>query len=167
VSPFSGGVYLGTATVETSGGSQSVLVGLTFYDDVSLDIEDAENDLEDALLLMTAGQKSALSTDIDDVSSLLDSARTDMDFGDYKSAERNLREAEAKIDLLSGIASSGVTPSTPTTPTTPTPTTPADSSSVFLIIIVVIIAAMGVLVWYYLTKVRKKKGVEEELEEEF
>jgi len=165
ITPLYSGTYLGAVTITSDSGSQTIMAGVNFYDDVSGQIEDARSELEDMLASMTAAQTMQFSDIIDGISGLLDDVQLDFDYGNYASAQKSLTEARAKIALLSEITGAGITPTVPPTPPAVTPEGGFDIVPVILI--VVIIAAVGAAVWYYLTKIRKPKSIEEELEEEY
>lgn len=160
--PGYSGSYSGTLTISTNTGSQAVFIAANFHRNITSDIEDKKLELEDLRLGMTTAQYNQFSGTLDSIESGLNSALSDMEYGDFGGAQERLTEAGAQLALLSDLVTGGYVP-------TPGPGPAGAGIDLNMVLVIVVVIAIGVVVYYFL-KVRKpgkKEGYEKELEEEF
>jgi len=156
LSPFTTGTRKGVISINTSAGTKHILVDVTFYANISPDIEQKIAEVEDMSVPdFLEDILYTIKTDLED-------AKIYFENGDYETAENRYSTALAKLSVISEVSDISDMTDITTTPTTPSQT--PDMTGI-LILILIIIIVVGAFV--YMKKIRKQKPEEgEELIEE-
>ena len=139
--------YFGTIVINTNIGAEKILLGLTFTEDISGNLDSLEyqlNGMEEYLEDAPSDVQGLIS----DIRTTITSARDYIDSEDYDSAIQEHNEAKFKFEALDEL--SYVIAAAQETPT-------SDDGGIIIIIILVVVVIGGAAfaAWYYFTKLKK------------
>lgn len=189
LSPTSSGKNTGIVTIETDAGQAQLFVNVHFYDDITGEIDSAQNELDIFVQGLSAKQQAQLSGLTESISTELQSAKSKLEFGSYSLAQDKLDSAQDKLSTLKDAV--GVSPTSgycgdgtcgpgesamdcpedcgqeDNETRSPAGQPPGGSDWVGITLIIIIIVVVAVGAWFYFTRMREAKGWEEEIEEEY
>ncbi len=143
--------YYGTVAIKTNVGSEMILVGLSFTEDISGSLDSLEYQVDEL------GEELEIAPDevqelISDIKDLIMFARSDVDSGDYDAALEKYTEADFKFSALKDVATVVVSGTAP-------PGGGDGTIVVIIILVIVIVGAAAFGAWYYFTKLKKGEGL--------
>ncbi|MBI4182003.1 MAG: hypothetical protein HY520_03485 [Candidatus Aenigmarchaeota archaeon] len=152
-SPTTGeGSYTGPITIQSSGGSATILVNAQVTPDISGDIADVQGDLDLFATTLSDDQALLFSGDLQDIEDALDEAQGRLDAGDYQQAAALLAQAEQDLNALELRAGDTIAPS------------PSGEGGDFTVpVVLAVIVILGILLFL---RRRKRKASPEEGEED-